>query len=118
MAEICYKWGNANVLWKDTNWWWSLCSGSIVPIPPVVPVIVINQPPGVDATTLIQPWLIEPWTPYRAGEIKKKRSIELTMRMLGIEYKEKKEIKDFNVEADNINIRVNPTNIDLTLKDE
>ena len=115
MDIICYQWINANVLWRDAGWWWSLCSGSIPPIPPAMEVGV--QPLGIDATTLVQPWLIEPWNPYRAGEIKKTRSIELTFRMMGEEYKEKKEVKKADVDVENVNIRVNPTNIDLQLKD-
>jgi hypothetical protein len=118
---ICYKWGNADVLWKDADWWWSMCENTpippIPPIPPVVPVIVMSQPLGVDATTLMQPWLIEPWNPYRAGEIKKKKVIELTFRMMGKEYSEKKETGDYKVGIEDVNIRVNPTNIDLTLKE-
>jgi hypothetical protein len=117
MAIICYQWGNANVLWKDANWWWSLCSGSITPVPPTASVITVGQPLGVDATTLEQPWLIQPWNPYRAGEVKKPRFIELTLRAMGEEYKEKKEIKKADVDVENVNIRVNPTNIDLQLKD-
>ena len=114
MAQICYKWGNADVLWKDANWWWSLCSGGIPPTPVASASL---QPPGVDATTLVQSWLIEPWSPYRAGEIKKPKFIELTFRGMGGEFKMKKEIKKANVGVENVNIRVNPTNIDLQLKD-
>jgi hypothetical protein len=119
IQEICAKWGSADFWWKNANWRWSECSGSVIPpIPPIPPVASGSlQPLGVDATTLIQPWLIEPWSPYRAGEIKKPKTIELTLRMLGKEYKEKKEVKNFDVGADNVNIRVNPTNIDLTLKE-
>jgi len=117
MAQICYKWGDCDVLWKDANWWWSRCFQS--PVPPVIPEAPI-QPPGVDATTLIQPWLIEPWNPYRAGEIKKqgnRKMIEMLLTILGEEYSEKKEKKTINVDVGRIKIELQPTDIDLKLKD-
>ena len=116
---ICYEWGNADVLWRDADWWWSLCSGVVPPIPPIPPVAITGsqQPLGIDATTIIQPWLIEPWNPYRAGEIKKKKKVELIFRRMGEEYRKTKEVGDFDMNINNVNIRINPTNIDLKLKE-
>ena len=117
MSVICYKWGNCNVLWRDSNWWWSLCSGGIPPTPVASASL---QPLGVDATTLIKPWSEEPWNPYRAGEINKqgnRKMIEMLLKVLGEEYSEKKEVKKFDVGVNDIKIKVNPSNIDLKLKD-
>ncbi len=119
MAQICYKWGNAAVLFKLANWKWSECAGE-GPIPPVPVIEVGRQPLGVDATTLIQPWSEEPWNPYRAGEDKKqgnRKMIEMLLRVLGEEYSETKEKKTFDVGIEDVRITINPSNIDLKLKD-
>ena len=97
MAEICPIWGFTDVLWKDANWTWSECQI----IQDIVTAIV--QPDGVDATTLIQPWLIEPWNPYRAGE-KKKKLIRLICKVRGMEFDESKETNDFNVSVEDIKL--------------
>lgn len=103
MPGICYLWGTTNVLWKNANWRWSECSGSTPPIP----VVSIGNQPGVDATTLIQPWLIEPWNPYRTGSLdKKKRLIKLVCKVKGQDYNEEKEIKDFPVTVGDIHMVV------------
>jgi len=119
MAQICYKWGNAAALFKLANWKWSECAGE-GPIPPVPVVGISPQPLGVDATTLIQPWIEEPWNPYRAGEGKKQGNrelIEMFIKIMGIEYSEKKEKKTFDVDIGRVKIELNPTTIDLKLKD-
>lgn len=114
----CAIWGLTGVLWKNANWKWSECSGSIIP---PEPVINIGNLPGVDATTLIQPWQIEePWNPYQTGSLdrkKRKRLIKLICKMRGEEYNEEKEVKNFNITVDDIKmiIKVMPK-IDLNLK--
>jgi hypothetical protein len=95
MAKICYRWGFANVLWKNANWTWSECQ--------IIEDLLTLQPDGVDATTLIQPWLIEPWNPYRTGE-KKKKLVRLICKIKGVEYDESKTTKDFNVTVDDIKL--------------
>ncbi len=63
ITEVCETWGSANFLWKFANWKWSECSGS-----QPVPIVNIGNQPGVDANTLIPPWIEEPWNPYRAAD--------------------------------------------------
>ena len=87
VQEICFTWGNTGVLWAGANWKWSECSASISPTPST------GNRPGVDATTLIQPWLEEPWNPYRAGEKdknKRKRLIKLICKVKNNSYDESK----------------------------
>lgn len=120
MSIVCYQWGNTNVLWKDAGWVWSMCATT--PTPPITSSIEISlQPLGVDATTLIQPWLIEPWNPYRAGEREdnRKRWIKLIIKMNGEEFSEEKEVKDFNMITDDIKLMVqDKKNINLEVKME
>lgn len=111
MSIICYKWGNANVLWKDGNWLWSECQI----VQDILTGIGGNQP-GVDATTLIQPWLIDPTNPYNSGE-KKKRLIKLICKVKGIKYEEEKMMKDFKVTVDDVKLIVRTvSNVDLDVK--
>jgi hypothetical protein len=79
------------------------------------------QRPGVDATTLIQPWLIEPWNPYRAGEIKKKKRVKVVIRMNGKTYEEEKEIDEKNkseILIGDIEMIMGTTNIDVKKLEE
>ena len=92
-------WSQAGVLWKDADWWWNKC-----PLAPPTPTAAITQPDGVDATTLIQPWLIEPWNPYRAGEVKKKRLIQLICKVKGEKFDETKEVKDIQIKVEDVNL--------------
>lgn len=118
LVNDCIKWGEANQIWKLASWKWSDCSGSFVPPIPVPIIEVINQP-GVDATTLIQPWLIEPWNPYRAGEPKKKKLIRLICKTKNIEYDEKREVKDFDISIDDIKFIIKSVaGIDVSTKVE
>lgn len=113
---ICITWGSASVLWMQANWMWIECSSSNpIPPPPPPPVPVINvHPDGIDATTLIQPWIIEPWNPYRAGEIKKKKSIKINFRMNNKEYGETREMKDLKLEMGEVRFSLEPeSSIDL-----
>ena len=106
VAEICKKWGTSDFPWRIANFKWSECSGSIQPIPPI-PVVTVGNLPGVDATTLIQPWLEEPWNPYRTGSYDKhKRLIKLVCKVKNEEYKEEKEMKDFKVTVGDIRMVV------------
>ena len=118
--ELCNVWGTYSSTWMDANSWWSACfgSGSIPPIPPTPVSSGSFNTYGVDATTLIQPWLIEPWNPYRAGEIdKKKRLIKLICKVKGQTYEEEKEVGTMNVSVDDVKLVVKKVlNIDLDVK--
>lgn len=81
------------MLWKNADWTWNECQ--------IVQDLINSL--GVDATTLIQPWLIEPWNPYRAGE-KKKKLVRLICKIKGVEYDESKTAKNFNVTVDDIKL--------------
>lgn len=119
MSQVCYKWGNANVQWNQANWFWSQCSGSVTP--PTSSVVVI-QPPGVDAMTLVQPWLIEPWNPYRAAdkEQQKKKRIRLICKVDGQTFEMEKEIEKENneeVSVDDVRMVVRSiTGVDVDIK--
>lgn len=107
MSQICYRWGFTNVLWKNANWKWSECQ--------LVAEILNNLYPGVDATTLIQPWLIEPWNPYK--EKKRKELIRLICKCRGQTYDESKEVKEFEITVDDIKLVVRSVSgIELDIK--
>lgn len=123
VEELCKTWGDANHLWFRANWIWSKCSGSLPPPPPPPPPItasVINY--GVDATTLVQPWLEEPWNPYREAEekarqAKRKRLIKLICKIKGEKFDEEKEVKDIDISIEDVKLVVKKVaNIDLDLK--
>ena len=117
IQEICNTWGNTQNPWKAANWWWSQCSSSIPPQP-----VISIQPSGVDATTLIQPWMVEPWNPYRAGEDKekqdkKKRLIKLIFKFKGKTYEEEKEVGDYKISVNDMKMIVDTiSNINLDIK--
>lgn len=117
MSAFCYIWGFAGVNWKDANWnwsecptcitwaeadveWnradvlWSECTGSVAPPPPsssvIIPVFNFSASLGIDAETLIQPWIIEPWNPYREN---KNKIISLVCNISGKILSENKESK-------------------------
>ncbi len=119
-GQICEMWGTTQVPWFNANWKWSECSGII---PPPVPVVNVGNQPGVDAQTLVQPWIEEPWNPYRAAdreqaEKKRKRIIKLICRIKGQEYNEEKTPKDFIVTVGDIKMVINSVkNIDLKIKE-
>ena len=107
--RICTRWSKTNVLWRNANWLWSECR---------VVADIIQAVGGVDASTLIQPWLEEPWNPYRAGE-KKKKLIKLLCRIKGEKYDEEKYSKDAKVTVDDIKLILKTVNnIYLDLKRE
>ena len=114
--NFCALWSTTGILWNQSNWKWNECSGS-TPIPPIPVVTVVENPPGVDATTLIQPWqhIEEPWNPYKTGSLRKK--IKLTCKVNGEEYSEEKEVGDYNVSVGSVCVRTNKfSRIDLDLK--
>lgn len=149
MNIVCFQWGNVNVPWIGGDWLWSECSSSIEPtscsvwnyetedwdlaawnwdecsgsIPPVPPVVTSSfvQPPGVDATTLVQPWLIEPWNPYTANDAhdkKRKRLIKLICKVNGKTYEEEKEVGTMNVSVDDVKMVIKKAiNIDIKLEE-
>ena len=118
IQEICAKWGIKDILWKNANWKWSECS--MGPIPPTPIIIQQSQSLGVDATTLIQPWLIEPWNPYTANneyDKKRKRLIKLICKIKGLTYEEEKKMGMMNISVNDIKIVVKEiANIDLNIK--
>lgn len=118
VQDLCAIWGSTNFLFGNANWKWSECSGSINPPIPPIPVVNIGNRPGVDATTLIQPWLEEPWNPYKTNTLEKqKRLIKLICKVKGQEYDEEKEVKDFKITIGDIRVVVKTvSNIDLDLK--
>jgi len=120
--DVCKVWGTDGQTWNESNMWWSLCfgSGSNPPIPPVPVVTSSFIPYGVDATTLIQPWLIEPWNPYRANDEhdkKRKRLIKLICKVKGQTYEEEKMAGMMNISVDDVRMVVKKVlNIDLDVK--
>jgi len=118
IQEVCQVWGTTGVWWTNANWQWSQCSAS-VPTPPTSSVVTI-QPNGVDATTLIQPWLIQPWNPYKANDEidkKRKRLIKLICKLKGQTYSEEKEVGSQDIDVDDIKMVVKKAlNIDLDVK--
>ena len=123
-SEVCAIWGTKNVWWKNANFQWGVCTGSVIPpVPPPTGSIVISaslQPLGVDATTLVQPWLIEPWNPYTAADEhdkKRKRLIKLICKVKGQTYEEEKRVGDMKISVDDIRMVVKAvSNIDLDVK--
>lgn len=109
---FCNLWSNASTLWKTANWKWSECSSSVIP-----DVGAGGNLPGVDATTLIQPWQEEPWNPYKTSTVnKQKKIIKLICKVKNDEYSEQKEVRDVNLTVDDIRIVRSSKNIDLNLK--
>lgn len=102
MTQICYLWSSANVLWKDANWKWSECFTSVE-----------AGVPGVDATTLVQPWIEEPWNPYRAGELEKQkqRIVEVIGTINGTRYVMNKKSKKFPLIIKEVKITPDSQNI-------
>lgn len=107
---ICKIWGLTDVLWKDANWKWSECSSSIVS--------VIGNDPGVDASKLVQPWIEEPWNPYKTGSLESRNKlIKLICKIDGKEYDEEKKVKDFKLTVDDIRMVIkNKDDINVNLK--
>ena len=101
-------WSTDCTTWSAACWMWTECTAP-------------ELQGGVDASTLVQPWLEEhQWNPYKAGdeERKRKRLIELICRVKGEEYNEKKMMrKDFKVTIDEIKMFIKSgKKIDLDLK--
>jgi len=96
-------WSTDCTTWSAACWPWGECAA--------VSASVIEIRPGPDATTLIQPWLEEPWNPYRAGEIerekKRKLLIELVCKVGGQKFSEEKKRKNFKVTVDEIKMLIN-----------
>lgn len=103
-------WGQSAVLWKDAGWWWSVCQLAVI------------QPPGVDATTAIQPWLIEPWSPYKSfdsGSLdERNKLIRLICRIYGYNYDETKEVRNIQINVKSVNLIIDPSlNVELDTKE-
>jgi hypothetical protein len=110
MTLICYLWSNANVLWKNANWLWSECFN--------VPDTGSLATPGVDASTLVPPWIEEPWNPYKSSYKNRKRLLKLICRINGLSYKDEKE-KNINVSLTvkemNFVVDKQKTNVEINL---
>ena len=119
IQEVCAVWGTKDASWINANWKWSQCTSSFVPPTPTFGSL---QPDGPDATTLIQPWLIEPWNPYRANDEhdrKRKRLIRLICKVKGEVYNEEKRIGDIRISVDDVKMVVRAVSgIDLNVKME
>jgi|ERR1039458_1445791 hypothetical protein len=114
----CQVWGTSGFQWGKASWKWSEC-GPTNPIPPI-PVVTIENRPGVDATTLIQPWQEEEqWNPYKAGDEERKRKrriVELICKTPDGKYDFRKELKNVTVKVDKVKLSVKePLKIDLTI---
>ena len=104
MSNICYRWGSTNVKWKDANWKWSECQL-------VVDILQYLQP-GVDASTLLPPWLRNPnrhevddVPPWERSKDKKERLIRLICKIQGEEIDESKKVNtDITIKAKDIKI--------------
>lgn len=119
VADICAVWGTTAVLWINANWKWSECTGSAPTPPPTGSATGSANLPGVDATTLIQPWMQEePWNPYKIRE-KRKKLIKLICKVKGEKYDSEKEVKDFDIAIEDVKLVVRTVaNIDLDLRNE
>ena len=123
--DICAIWGRTGVRWKDANWRWSECPSRKCEIWSLTnvrwkdanwrwidcqrPAPITGNPPGVDATLLIPPWMEETWNPYHTGSYhKRKKLIELICKVKGESFNEKKEkeIKDYKVVVGDIRMVV------------
>ncbi len=112
MSQTCYRWGSTNVQWVNANWLWSECQ---------LVEEILTSLGGVDATVLIQPWLDEPWNPFRAGEVgvndKRRKLIKLICKVKGITYTEEKKAGDMKITANDIKMVVKAVSgIDLNIK--
>ena len=121
VVSDCVRWGYTSQWWKAANWWWSACSSSFVP--PPGPTASFQPPLGVDAMTLQQPWLDEPWSQYRPNDsgsmAKRKKLIRLICKVRGQEFDEEKEVGSYHVSVDDIKLVVKKVaNIDLDLRME
>lgn len=101
----CVYWSQTPIQWGKANWLWSVCSGVIPPMP----VVSSSFNYGVDATTLVQPWLIEPWNPYTTNDEhdkKRKRLIKLICKIGSQKYEEEKEVGDMKISVGGIKTTV------------
>jgi hypothetical protein len=119
MITICYKWGNCNIHWADANWFWSKCLQIVPPGPPTGSL----HPPGVEATVLIQPWLTEPWNPYKQHDsgsfADRKRLIRLICKVKGETYEEEKMVSNMKISVDDIRMVIKAiTDVDVDIKFE
>ena len=96
----CYIWGETNIQWKSANWKWSECA--------LVKEIML----GVDATTLIPPWMREEEKPPipASWTAKREKFLEILCKVKGInEISERKRIKE--------NVDVTIDDVKLVLKE-
>ena len=111
----CAIWSTTNVSWANASWLWSECSGSEIPPEPPITESIGNY--GVDANTLIQPWVLEqPWDAYK--ELKQKKLIRLICKVKGDSFDEEKRSKKFDVSVKDIKMVLDTvTIVDLTIRE-
>jgi hypothetical protein len=118
-CDICYTWGNTDVKWSEANWLWNGCSEPTPTPEPPTPTTASVRYDGVDATTLIQPWLRqeeEPWNPYKAQE-RKKKLVELICKVKGQRFDEQKYSSNCKVTVGDIKLLIKEvTNTDFDIK--
>jgi len=102
--RICHRWGSTNIKWKDANWKWSECQ---------LVAEIVEFLGGIDATTLIPPWLRTPQQeieeiPYwERNKEKKKRLIKLICKVKGEVFDESKMVRDdIKIKAEDIKLIV------------
>jgi len=101
MSTICYRWGSTNILWKNANWKWSECQ--------LVVDIIEYLLPGVDASSLLSPWMrnreqvVDDVPPWEKSKEKKERLIRLICKVQGQEINESKKVNtDIKIKAKDI----------------
>ena len=116
MIAICNLWSKSGDLWSNAGFIWGAnCNSDSIP---PIPILQIGNLPGVDASTLIPPWLHEePWNPYKKLEDKeKKRVIKLLCKIKGINYNEEKTYNDFDIKVKDIQFIVKNSGINLKME--
>lgn len=118
VAEVCAIWGQSGFRWSNASFTWNDPNCG-TPTPPEPTSSYVANAPGVDASLLVQPWMIEePWNPYKnISKDKKKRLVKLICKVKGKQYEEEKEMRDFDVSIDDIRMVVKAvSNIDLKME--
>lgn len=116
--RICHRWGTTNIKWKNADWKWSECQ--------LVVEVFQFLNTGIDATTLIPPWLRQPdrpiddVPPWEKNKEKKRRLIRLICKVKNEKYDESKELRDdIKIKAEDIQLIIKATlGIEIDVKDK
>jgi len=101
-------WSQASLSWsQESKTWTDVASSSFVEN--------VIYDPGVDATVIVQPWLVQPWNPYRAND-NSKRLIKLICKVEGKVYEQEKKLGSMDVDVNDVKMVVKPLKIDLEVK--